>query len=256
MAQDAQTAWRVVSVSVQGTSHVRDGKPCQDAHLWRVTPGGLLIAAVADGAGSAPHSEIGSTCAVKAAVDDAADRLRDGFPYYDEDWRSLLSSVFQTARQAVEAAAAARPAPPRDLACTLLVAVATADFIVAAQVGDGAVIAHQAPNVYEPITTPSFGEYLNETVFLTSNDALAKMQCKVQRGAYTGLAMFSDGLQMQALRVPQGTPHAPFFNPLMRFMADADDTAKAEEHLRRFLQAPRITDQTDDDLTLVLAIRT
>ena len=255
MAQDSRATWRVVSVSVQGASHVRDGKPCQDAHLWRVTEGGVLVAGVADGAGSAPLSEVGSGCAVRVAVEEAAYRLRDGFPYEDDDWRPLLQSVFQAARQAVEAAAAARQAPPGDLATTLLLAVATDDRLVAGQIGDGAVIVQQAPSRYDAITTPSFGEYLNETVFLTSSDALAKLQFKVQRGVCAGLALFSDGLQMQALRMPQGSPYAPFFNPLMQFMASADDTAKAEEHLRKFLQSPRITDQTDDDLTLVLAIR-
>ena len=29
--------------------------------------------------------------------------------------------------------------------------------------------------------------------------------------------MFSDGLQRLALKLPEGTPHAPFFTPLFRF---------------------------------------
>ena len=46
--------WRVTGASVPGVSHLRSGLPCQDAHAWRQEAGGVLIAAVADGAGSAP----------------------------------------------------------------------------------------------------------------------------------------------------------------------------------------------------------
>jgi hypothetical protein len=69
------------------------------------------------------------------------------------------------------------------------------------------------------------------------------------------LALFSDGLQMLALKMPPGTPHPPFFAPLMRFVAQTRDRATAEEHLRGFLQSPRIAERADDDLTLVLAVR-
>jgi hypothetical protein len=255
LTQTAQATWRVVGVSVQGTSHVRDAKPCQDANRWCVTAGGLLIAAVADGAGSAAHSEIGSACAVRVAVEEAADRLRDAVPCEDCDWQPFLQNVFAAARQAVEATATARQAPAAQLATTLLLAIVTEDSVVAGQIGDGAVIVQEAADRFVALTKPSFGEYLNETVFLTSADAIAKCQCQVHHGAIGGLILFSDGLQMQALRMPQGTPHAPFFAPLMQFMAAADEPAAAEDHLRKFLQSPRIAGRTDDDLTLVLAIR-
>ena len=48
--------WRVIRASVQGTSHAKTGQPCQDSSSVGVgAPDGMLVAAVADGAGSATY---------------------------------------------------------------------------------------------------------------------------------------------------------------------------------------------------------
>lgn len=252
---DTRTDWRTAAVSVAGVSHLKAGQPCQDAHLCGQLPGGVLVAAVADGAGSAPRAEIGSACAVRAAVTAVVDRLGDGLPLEDEDWHLLLHEVFQEARRAVTVEAAARKHPPADLATTLLLALATPELIAAGQVGDGAVVARLADDRFQAITRPPAQEFVNETTFLTSADFLAQAQLSVYRARLTGLALFSDGLQRLALKMPEGTPHPPFFTPLLRFVTDTRERATAEEQLRRFLQSPRITERADDDLTLVLAVR-
>ena len=67
--------WRMAAASVRGVGHVRNGQDCQDAHHWVETPSGILVAAVADGAGSAAVAEVGSALASRAAVDTAAAHL-------------------------------------------------------------------------------------------------------------------------------------------------------------------------------------
>src|SRR5688572_25758989 len=60
--------WAVVSASVIGTSHEATGAPCQDAsHVLRLRIGDadVMLSAIADGAGSASHSQIGSAEAVQ-----------------------------------------------------------------------------------------------------------------------------------------------------------------------------------------------
>lgn len=49
--------WRVAAASVRGTTHEKTGQPCQDAHCWEQLPESVLVAAVADGAGSAALGE-------------------------------------------------------------------------------------------------------------------------------------------------------------------------------------------------------
>ena len=52
--------WRALGASVRGTSHEKTGQPCQDAHCLELLPDGSLVAAVADGAGSAALGEVGA----------------------------------------------------------------------------------------------------------------------------------------------------------------------------------------------------
>jgi hypothetical protein len=65
----ALSGWRVISAAVIGASHRKAGLPCQDATGWRVTAQGVLLAAAADGAGSAERSAEGARLAVQTALD-------------------------------------------------------------------------------------------------------------------------------------------------------------------------------------------
>ncbi len=65
----------------------------------------------------------------------------------------------------------------------------------------------------------------------------------------------SDGLQMLALKMPQGEPHPAFFAPLLQLLDASDAADGAEQQLQRFLQSPPVTQRAEDDLTLVLAVR-
>lgn len=247
------TAWQVVAASVEGASHTRRGQPCQDAHAWRVLTGDLLVAAVADGAGSAEMGEVGAVTAAHAAVDCLADSFQAGWPKTEDGWRDRLLAALQGAREAVEEEARARNKAARDLATTLIVLAATPDLAAVAQVGDGAAVVGGAAEELVALTTPQSGEYVNETIFLVSPDALEAAQFAFQSGAVTRVALFSDGLQRLALRMPEAAPHAPFFAPLFRFVAESEGGSKAEEQLAGFLRSPRLRERADDDLTLVLA---
>ncbi|HEV7874279.1 MAG TPA: protein phosphatase 2C domain-containing protein, partial [Enterovirga sp.] len=51
--------WRFATARATGTSHLRAGLPCQDRLACTVLNDGTLVAAVADGAGSAPAGDLG-----------------------------------------------------------------------------------------------------------------------------------------------------------------------------------------------------
>ena len=63
-------AWRTAHASAAGTSHVRAGTPCQDHGACALIPaaagGEILVACVADGAGSAARSAEGARMAVES----------------------------------------------------------------------------------------------------------------------------------------------------------------------------------------------
>jgi serine/threonine protein phosphatase PrpC len=249
--------WKVVGASVQGESHRRKGQPCQDAHQWCELPGGILLAAVADGAGSAACAEIGSVLAAAGAIASAKDQLCGQVPAATEEWYFMLQNVFLGAREAVIAGADELEVPLGDLATTLLIAIATPDTLAAGQVGDGAVVARLEDNSFQAVTRPLIveQEYVNETNFLTSPSFAEHTQLLVENAAVSGLALISDGLQMLAMKMPQANPHPAFFAPLLQLAAADVERDRAEEQLRTFLKSPRIADRADDDLTLLLAVR-
>jgi hypothetical protein len=249
------TRWRVAGVSVQGVSHLKTNQPCQDSHVSRQLPGGALVIAVADGAGSAPLSQIGSARAAVAAVDWVTELMSGDWPTTEADWRALLTAALETAHESVHNLAHKRKVTPRDLATTLILTIATPKMVVTAQVGDGAAVVMTEHEEFAALTFPQRGEFVNETVFFTSPDYLAAVQFGFWHGDVAGVAAFSDGLQFLALRMPDGQPHSAFFLPLLRMLGRADDHHRAEAQLRGFLQSDRITQRADDDLTLVLATR-
>jgi serine/threonine protein phosphatase PrpC len=104
--------WRVAAASVCGTSHAKIGKPCQDTYRWAVLPEGTLVAAVADGAGSAAHAEVGAARAAQTAVDTLRARLAQlPLPQDDTGWRTLLSETMEAARTALDTDARATGYP-------------------------------------------------------------------------------------------------------------------------------------------------
>ncbi|HZO87407.1 MAG TPA: PP2C family serine/threonine-protein phosphatase [Chthonomonadaceae bacterium] len=246
-------SWRVVAASVRGASHERTGQPCQDAHCWAARPGGVLVAAVADGAGSAALAEVGAETAARTAVEILAACAGIAPPESEAAWQMRLLAALQAAREAVLAEAEAREAPVRELATTLILAVATPDRVAAAQVGDGAAVVRDREGNLHALTAPECGEYINETTFLIAPGAAEAANVTVWQGAVTHLALLSDGLQRLALRMPDGEPHAPFFAPLFRFVEGMTDVTEAEAQLAAFLRSPRVSGRTDDDLTLLLA---
>jgi len=246
--------WRVVAASICGKSHEKLGQLCQDAHHWEILPEGVLIAAVADGAGSAVLGKVGAIVATQTAVETI--RSNKAMLQSSEDeasWQLLLTNALAAAKTSVEAEAVACQMTARDLATTLIIVIATPKLIAAAQIGDGVAVMGDRQGNLIALTAPQRGEYANETTFLVSPNAMDIAQVTLWRGATANIAILSDGLQMLALEMSEGTPHAPFFAPLFHFLGEVKDEAEAKEQLVNLLRSERVAKFTDDDLTLLLA---
>lgn len=87
--------WQIAAASVCGISHQRQGLPCQDAHAWEVLPSGTIVIAVADGAGSAMHSDRGSLIAVQAAIASLRDQADDWFAELNQHDQRLHQATTQ-----------------------------------------------------------------------------------------------------------------------------------------------------------------
>jgi Protein phosphatase 2C len=246
--------WQLAAAQQRGTSHETTGDVCQDAYALAMLSPETLIIAIADGAGSATYAEVGAGLAVSRAIEELCARLDEAGNALDETTlKDILYEGVVAARNAVEAEAAARQVSAHDLAATLILMIARPELIAAAQVGDGATVIGDETGKIIGLTLPPLEEYINETTFITSAEALRTTQTIVWRGRATRLAAFSDGLQLLCLKWPERLPHEAFFSPLFDFMRDKTNELQAVHELESFLSSEKIKELTDDDLTLVLA---
>ena len=269
---EESSAWTVSSASVIGSSHRRTGLPCQDSSNYRIA-GEVLIAAVADGAGSAAMSDVGSALAAETSAR-VAERLLGEYhdhsphPTHETCLKRIVTGAVEEARHELHEESQRREVDVRQLATTLLLAVHTRDILAAAQIGDGAMVVSNGPGAYATFITPQRGEYANQTNFLTSTDAMSKLDVRVECVAESirpepvegcsgdssvMLAMFTDGLQNLVLRAADDSPPAPFFNPVFTWMGSQPVSDDTDRKLAAFLECPRVTNRADDDLTLLLA---
>jgi hypothetical protein len=259
-------AWKVVGASIIGAGHQTTSRPCQDVHAWRPVRDDWVVIAVADGAGSAPLSEVGARTAVDCAIVRLGERLGrhlDGQVPLDnaEAWRSALKEVLTACFAAVEQEATIHQVPIGELACTLLLAVLGPGLTVSAQIGDGAIVAQKQDGTIALLTVPDFGEDVNTTTFLVSAAAVNRLQFAHMQEPVRSAAVFTDGIEMLALNLRRMAaswawePHLPFFEHLFAFFHRQNDSAAAAAALDGLLTSPRVRDRTDDDVTLVVASR-
>lgn len=253
--------WRLAAASALGTAHVDLGLPCQDAHRCSVqqTAEGepVLIAVVCDGAGSAVRADAGAELASRMIHDEIAAALDDGRGVRDitQGWIEGCLGRFQAE---VAAQAEAEGCGPKDFACTLLAAAVGPDCAAFCQIGDGVIVIGEDAETYRWIFWPERGEYENVTFFATEPDAADHLQFELVERRIDEVALLSDGLQRLALHYQTRTAHAAFFKPMLATLRDApaDALESLSAKLETYLSSPSVNERTDDDKTLVLALRT
>ena len=245
---------KVVGGSVGGLAHELRGLPNQDALGWRfVSDTRTLIAVVADGAGSAACGGEGARFVVSELIRSlSSPSIADNKNLPQADGALLVSHLLG-AREHLTRLAELEKRPAKDYACTVLACLLTPDGAWSAQIGDGAIVLGAPAGPSQALHTSQQGEYVNETVFLTSDQAVEHIKSGYHPGPHARLAMFTDGLQRIALKLPEGQPHEPFFKPLFQFLSQCGDAADAVEQITGFLKSPRIRSRADDDLSLLLA---
>jgi hypothetical protein len=165
----------------------------------------------------------------------------------------MIRAWVSVAHSDVEQAATEHNVAPRELACTLLLAVLGPNNSAFAQIGDGVIVAGEN-DLLSHIFWPSSGEYQNTTFFLCEDKYAENLRVEI-RPPVQEAALLTDGLQMLALKYADQTVHAPFFAPMFNALRAADDFGALAGPLRAFLDSPQVNARTDDDKTLILATR-
>lgn len=254
--------WRVLGVSVPGERHIGSGGGCEDAHRHSIRPDGTVILAVADGvsrsAWAAEAAAVGCGAAVRAA-EGLLDRNR---PDAGARWRELVMDALGAARGRVLAAASAllngSEFDAGAFRATLTLAVAAPPWLALASVGDGFVVgARRAGDVHLLLPSPLATEGpVNVTTALASPAALhtARIRC-VWDPELAGIGLSTDGLVAAAIDRPgrrTATVHRGLMDRLLAHLgADGDRNEVAE----LLLAHPGIRESTDDDRTVLMAVR-
>ena len=285
--------WKAIARSAEGTSHNKQDMPCQDYGYFK-TIGDAIVGVVADGAGSAKHSDIGAKLAVETVLESITERhvseitnlCRDesnsntqklnhpirrfynSLKNKDKQSNAKTASTLSPNKTKLEKLfikiveqvvitlkkeAATKKYSVDDLACTLLVVIATPDGIAAMQIGDGFITVRYPDSPFQLLFEPDKGEYINETTFVTSTNALEDMNVVVQAERPEFICASTDGLERLAIRFSDWTPHAPFFKPLEDYLRETENL-ESDKYLDDFLNSEKLNARTDDDKTLFLCL--
>lgn len=253
--------WKNVGVSLIGSSHISNKMPCQDAWHVCVLPNGILIAAVADGLGSASKSDIGAkaACAYSVACVEQHimtkrldKRKKHLFPAVGNDAERVLRDVFAKTRNHLQEIADQESCSTRDLACTLMIVVVTDTHWYTLHIGDGAIVGVVGDTILT-MSPPEQGEYVNMVMPLTSSKYVDHLRFYSGTERFDGIALMSDGVQALAISYKTNEAHPGFFLPLMQLMKTHEIPEIAASLEQQFDSRGR--EVVDDDMTLLVAYR-
>jgi hypothetical protein len=219
--------------SVAGPHHRKNDIPNQDVAHW-YDAGDLFIGAVADGAGSLKHSDVGAFQAAKTAVEAIHEALKT--TPFDE----LIPLGIEAGRTAQ---VANDDYKEFGSTLTLVVMKSNGDW-TAGGVGDSFGVIHMEDDSHELVTGTAVGEYANITELLTSKSIHPLYATGT--GAI-GFSLSSDGLENVALS--KGEAHPGFWNGI-RDKAIAGDLEVSA--LFDWLDS---LDRIVDDTTLLTAVK-
>jgi hypothetical protein len=252
--------WRWAGARSVGTSHVKSGLPCQD-YAACIELGGasgsVLAAVVSDGAGSASHAEAGARMVSFGFLRAACDHFQRGQALEDADGEVVLGWL-DDIRERLSTFATRTRIRPRDCAATLVGVLAGPRSALVVHVGDGAaVLREQGTTDWIVPSWPFHGEYASTTVFVTDDPipepSIVALPVRLDR-----LAVFSDGIERLVLDHANRTAHGPFFDRMMAPVAASAVAGRdrgLSNRLRDYLDDKAVCDRTDDDKSLILAVR-
>jgi hypothetical protein len=162
-----------------------------------------------------------------------------------------LGEGFAVAREAIERLAHESGCEPGELACTLTIVVVGREQVWLGSVGDCIVVGRDEQGAIETFIPAERGEYLNEVVFLTSEEWEEDLRTHtLGLDRLSALAVSTDGLQFKILSdLNSGAPFAPFFEDLFVW-ARTPQAGSAD--LLTFLET--LDAQSGDDKTLLVAV--
>lgn len=201
------TRYKIACGRAVGRSHTATVTPCQDYVAARSTQGvGCL--ALADGAGSRSHSEIGAQEAVKATLRVLNRNFDDLYTLALTDPVKVATRVLEECRRTISKKARLQQLEVDAFACTLMFVAHKDERYLAGHLGDGVIAIETELGIVDILSHPNNGEYANTTFFITEPDAESHFRIYTGVHLAPAFALMSDGtaesLYLRATRRPAG----------------------------------------------------
>lgn len=239
-----------------GPSHLSGGLPCQDAVAVKAfsDPDGQswISAALADGAGFAPNATDGAQYAADCFVQFLEDVVTE-LGCADHDLAALVKRGAALVRKTLQHVAANNKKTPLDYSATFLGCLSNGTDTALIQIGDGCVL-FGAPGDWHLAFEPQHGEFVNEAFFITQDDALDRLECRVLEATPDVILLTSDGLEDCLVDPATFDVHPPLLNYLVnafRATKHFGTCPVISDQLDVLLASPTVTERTDDDTSIV-----
>lgn len=145
--------------SIIGPYHVKNNIVCQDSHLVRTvnlpdSEETVMVAAVADGLGSAAFSDIGSCLAVSESVDHCVSFLEKNCHLFSKEdiIYDVMKESFRLAKKSIEIRAKKDGNDEKDYDTTLDLVIYAQGTVYFAHAGDSGILVYTEEGIYAPLT--------------------------------------------------------------------------------------------------------
>ena len=252
--------WRIAQASVAGQSHLNQDFECQDRLLSRKiesNEGEVLIAVVADGAGSTREGGRGAEIACEIFVEQIERFLNSrnaAVGSLNAEFGKFWVSHFQ---EKILEVAKESAIDIREFASTLVGAVIGSKSAVFYQIGDGGSVfsTSGARESYRFGIQPEDAEYVNLTDFITDQTAGERVRFSKIEERIEDLILFSDGIFPVAVDFRANKPHEPFLMPMIAPLRNLNSLNGLNGKLESFLSSAKLNEKSDDDKSILLASR-
>lgn len=242
--------WKIISHTMIGTSHLEQGKGCEDV-IKSITTEDTVAIALADGAGSFSKAFEGATIATEKCSKWLLNNFEWAYIAKKSDIKNRL--LYNTIKKSIIRKAIKEKSKLEEYSSTLLFVAIKGNRYIAGHIGDGVIgiITTSGDNVV--LSEPERGEFANNTFFTTSSRIYRHF--RLHRGTITHISSFflmSDG-SADCLYNQIGNTFAPAVNKFAISLAKASDVevTKVNDELINVMEQ-HFSARTNDDCSFIM----
>lgn len=239
-----------------GISHLGRNIPCQDAHRHQVLANGWTVAAVADGVGSAKHSEIASKMACDVVVETCEARVTEDTKFSEA--KRIMTEAYQRADREIKDYVSRSGDLIMDYDTTLSAVIYDGERVAYGHSGDGGIVVLTNEGDYVKVTLPQKEDDNTCVVPLRAGESHWVFG-EFESTSVASVLLATDGVYDNLMPYLLRGQEVEFYIPLIRWFMDnniigiTEETRQEVEESRRiFLSGENCRTITDDKTVLVV----